>query len=30
MLAGETLPVSFKKLYSEAVQADPGKKTEAM
>jgi len=25
ILAGDTLPVSFKKLYSEAVQADPGK-----
>ena len=25
-LAGDTLPVSFEKLYSEAVQADPGKK----
>jgi len=25
-LADETLPVSFKKLYSEAVQTDPGKK----
>ncbi|MCX6326826.1 MAG: UvrD-helicase domain-containing protein [Bacteroidia bacterium] len=24
-LAGDTLPVSFRKLYSEAVQADPGK-----
>ena len=24
-LASDTLPVSFKKLYSEAVQADPGK-----
>ncbi len=24
-LAGDTLPVSFKKLYSEAVQNDPGK-----
>jgi ATP-dependent helicase/nuclease subunit A len=25
-LSGDTLPVSFKKLYSEAVQSDPGKK----
>ncbi len=25
-LAGELLPVSFKKLYSEAVQVDPGRK----
>ncbi len=25
-LAGDTLPVSFKKLYSEAEQSDPGKK----
>jgi ATP-dependent helicase/nuclease subunit A len=24
-LAGDTLPVSFKKLYSEAIQVDPGK-----
>jgi ATP-dependent exoDNAse (exonuclease V) beta subunit len=25
ILAGDTLPVSFRKLYSEAVQSDPGK-----